>query len=157
MGSLIHVYTYVSSYSQTGFTNFRCQTGVQPEIFKSRGDFLKLGHFDKHFVRNKEKGPAGKNFSVFFPTLKTTFWMEYLTRKMDTIRIFFPKSGHVSRFSKKGGEFSPYPYSCVPDKIVFRNCSSTSSYLFSVWRKYSFIFVLQILAMKQPLTGALII
>ena len=34
---------------------------------------MKLGHFDKHFIRNKGKGPADKTFSVFFPTLKTTF------------------------------------------------------------------------------------
>ena len=83
---------YLSNYSQTGFTNFRCQTGAQPETFKSRGGFMKLRHFDKHVVRNTTKGPAGKNVSVFFlVTLKTTFSMEYLTQKMDIIRVFFSK------------------------------------------------------------------
>ena len=42
--------------------------GVQPEIFQSRGGFMKLGHFDKHFVKNpRKKGPAGGNFGVFSP------------------------------------------------------------------------------------------
>ena len=26
--------------------------GVQPEIFQGSGDFLELGHLDKHFVKN---------------------------------------------------------------------------------------------------------
>ena len=26
--------------------------GVQPEIFQGSGGFVKLGHFDKHFVKN---------------------------------------------------------------------------------------------------------
>ena len=41
---------------------------VQLEIFQGRGGFVKLGHFDKHFVKNsRKKGPAGKNFRVFSP------------------------------------------------------------------------------------------
>ena len=43
------------------------KTGALSEIFQSRGGFIKLGHFDKYFVRNKEKGPVGKNVGVFFP------------------------------------------------------------------------------------------
>ena len=40
--------------------------GAQPEIFQGSGGFIKLGHFDKHFVKNtQKKGPAGKNFGVF--------------------------------------------------------------------------------------------
>ena len=41
-------------------------TGAQPEIFKGRGGFLELGHFNKPFVKNKrEKGPVGKNLGFF--------------------------------------------------------------------------------------------
>ena len=37
------------------------QAGVQPEIFQGRGNFVKLGHFDKHFVKSSRKErPAGK-------------------------------------------------------------------------------------------------
>ena len=56
-------------------------SGAQPDIFQGRGGFVKLGHFDKHFVKNsRKKGPAGK-ISEFFllDTLKTTFWMVNLS------------------------------------------------------------------------------
>ena len=52
--------------SQTVFTNFRSKPGAQPEIFQSRGGSVGLLHFDKHFIRNTEKGPIGNNFGVFF-------------------------------------------------------------------------------------------
>ena len=43
-------------------------TGIQPKVFQSRGGFVKLGHFDKHFVKNsRKKGSAGENFGVFSP------------------------------------------------------------------------------------------
>ena len=36
-------------------------TGARPEIFQGRGGFVKLGHFNKHFVKNsRKKEPAGK-------------------------------------------------------------------------------------------------
>ena len=57
------------SLTETGLN-----TGMQPEIFQGREGFVKLGHFDKHFVKNsRQKGPAGK-ISEFFllDTLKTT-------------------------------------------------------------------------------------
>ena len=39
--------------------------GAQPEIFQGRGCFVKLGHFDKHFIKkSRKKGPAGKTFGV---------------------------------------------------------------------------------------------
>ena len=42
-------------------------TGAQPEISQGRGGFMKLGHSDKHFVKNsRKKGPVGKNVEVFF-------------------------------------------------------------------------------------------
>ena len=61
----LHFHLY--SYSQTDFVNCRCQTRAQPEIFKSWGSFMKLEHFDEHFVRNTGKGSADKDFGVFFP------------------------------------------------------------------------------------------
>ena len=33
---------------------FLCLSGAQPEIFQDRGGF-ELGHFDKHFVKNRRK------------------------------------------------------------------------------------------------------
>ena len=40
--------------------------GAQPEIFQGRGGFVKLGHFNKHFVKNtRKKGAAGKIFGVY--------------------------------------------------------------------------------------------
>ena len=49
--------------------------GAQPEIFLSRGGFMKLGHFDKHFVKkSRKKAPQGKSLEFFLSdTLKTTF------------------------------------------------------------------------------------
>ena len=42
--------------------------GAQPEIFQDRGDFVELGHFNKHFVKNtRKKDPAGKKFEDFSP------------------------------------------------------------------------------------------
>ena len=35
-------------------------TGTQPGIFQDKGGFVELGHFDKHFVKNKgKKTPLG--------------------------------------------------------------------------------------------------
>ena len=63
---------------------------MQPEIFQGRGGFVELGHFHKHFAKNARKDLVGKHF--FLPdTVKTTFWMENLTQKIDTIRAFFSK------------------------------------------------------------------
>ena len=40
--------------------------GAQPEIFQGREGFMKLGHFDKHFIKKvKKKGHAGNTFGVF--------------------------------------------------------------------------------------------
>ena len=40
--------------------------GAQPEIFQGRGGFVKLGHFDKHFVKNSRKRAAQGKFLSFF-------------------------------------------------------------------------------------------
>ena len=55
-----------------------CKTaGAQPEIFQSRWGFVKLGHFDKHFIKkSRKKAPRGKILEFFLlDTLKSTFWM----------------------------------------------------------------------------------
>ena len=44
--------------------------GAQQEIFQDRRGVLKLGHFNKTFVKNarKKKDPAGKTFGAFSAT-----------------------------------------------------------------------------------------
>ena len=75
-------------------------TGAQPEIFQGRGGFVKLGHFDKLFVKNQKKAPQGKILELFLlDTLKTTFWMEDSTQEWTQLGLFSPKSGHFFRFS----------------------------------------------------------
>ena len=37
---------------------------------------------------------------------------------MDTVRAFFPKSGHFFRFSERKGEVSPLLPSCVPVSVA---------------------------------------
>ena len=41
--------------------------GAQPEIVQGREGFMKLRHFDKHFVENSRKRSRRENFGVFFP------------------------------------------------------------------------------------------
>ena len=55
--------------------------GAQPDIFQGRGGLVKLGHSEKHFVKNsRKKGLAGKTLKFFLlDTVKTTFWMVNLT------------------------------------------------------------------------------
>ena len=65
----------------------RCRT----RIFSGQGRFC--GIF-----------PAGPFFMLFLlDTLKTTFWMEYLTQRRTLSESFSAKSGHFFLFSKKGG------------------------------------------------------
>ena len=41
-------------------------TGAQPELFQDRGGFVKLGHSDKHVVKNSTKNvPQGKILQFF--------------------------------------------------------------------------------------------
>ena len=49
--------------------------GAQPDIFQSRGGFVKLGHSGKHFVKNpRKKVSQGKILKVLLlDTRKTTF------------------------------------------------------------------------------------
>ena len=59
----------------TGINKPNERTGAQPDIFQGRGGFVKLGHFDTHFIKNSiRKGPAGKIWEFFLlDTLKTIF------------------------------------------------------------------------------------
>ena len=55
---------------------------MQPEIFQDKGSFVELENFDKQFVKNTKKGPAGKNFGfVFLDNPETTFSMKNLTKR----------------------------------------------------------------------------
>ena len=66
--------------------------GAQPEIFQGRGGFVKLGHFNKHFVKNtRKKGAAGKIFGVY--------------------QGLFSKIRHFFDFQKIAGRASPLPTS----------------------------------------------
>ena len=49
------------------YSCFPMKTGAQPGIFQGRGYFVKLGHFEKHFLKKvRKKGPAGKKFGFLF-------------------------------------------------------------------------------------------
>ena len=93
------------------------RTGVQPDFFQERKDFVELGHFDKYFVNNAGKeAPSGKILEFFLlDTLKTTFWMENLTQRWIQSGPFYSKSGYFCRFWKKGkGGLPLFPLSCAP-------------------------------------------
>ena len=49
--------------------------GAQPKIFLGRGGFVKLGHFDKHFLKKSgKKAPQGKILEFFLvETFETAF------------------------------------------------------------------------------------
>ena len=81
-------------------------TGAQSEIFVGREGFVKLGHFDKHFVKNSRKkiAPQGKIFFLL-NTLKTTFWVVNLTSG-------WTQSGHFSLIFRKEQE-TPPPFPLV--------------------------------------------
>ena len=53
--------------------------GAQPEIFHGRGagGGVKLGHFNKNFVKNtRKKGLKGKHFGVFFSQMLLKLYFE---------------------------------------------------------------------------------
>ena len=83
--------------------------GAQSEIFKSKGGFVELGHFNETFFKNaRKKDPQGKILELFLlETLKTTFWMEDLTPGWAQLVSFFLKSVHFFDFWKKLKEASP--------------------------------------------------
>ena len=79
--------------------------GAQPEIRK----FVKLGHFNKNFVKNSIKeSPVGK-ISEFFLHLNDKFNL-----RMDTIRTFFSKIRAIFLIFKKGQGRPPLPAPPLP-------------------------------------------
>ena len=99
----------VCIYAENLQENTQGEAGSQPEIFQGRGGFVELGHFDKFFVKNtREKSPQRKILELLLlDSLKSTFWMEDSTQGW-TMTVYFPKSRHFFRFSKKAGE------ACIP-------------------------------------------
>ena len=77
--------------------------------FHGRGGFVKIGHLNKHFLKNTRKeDPTGKIFVFFLlDTLKTTFGTENLTQRRTQSGPLFPKSGHFFYFQKRAGEAPP--------------------------------------------------
>ena len=93
------------------YSCFSMKTGAQPEIFQGRGYFVKLGHFEKHFLKNvKKKGPAGKKFGFFLPRYSQNYILNgKFNLRMDTIRAFFSKIRALFYFQKTAGEAPPSP------------------------------------------------
>ena len=47
---------------------YHIHAGEQPKIVQGKRGFLKLGHFDTHFLKkSRMKGPAAINFGAFCP------------------------------------------------------------------------------------------
>ena len=85
-------------------------SGDQLVIFQSRGDFVKLGHFDKFFFKNtREKLPQGKILELFLlDTLKIRFWLEDSIQRWTEFGPFFENQGTFFDFRKRTGEVSLY-------------------------------------------------
>ena len=68
-------------------------------------------HWQKFCKRQEKKGPAGKILEFFLlDTLKTIFWMEYLTQRWTHYLNFFPQNqGTFFDFQIRAGEASPSP------------------------------------------------
>ena len=81
-------------------------SGAQPEVLPGEKGFLKLGYFDKHFVKKSRK----KDFAGKQHNLETAFWMDNLTQGWTQSGPFSPKSGHSFQFLEKGrGDLSSCP------------------------------------------------
>ena len=84
--------------------------GAQPEIFQSRGDFVKLGDFDKHFVKNarkKKKNHRETFWSFFSNILLKLHFNEKFNSTMDTISATFFQIRKIFNFQKRKGETHP--------------------------------------------------
>ena len=61
---------------------------VQPESFQSRGDIVKLQHFDKHFVKRAgKKRRHRENFGSFFSQILSYILNGRFNSKMETIMV----------------------------------------------------------------------
>ena len=96
----------------------RCRCRCAPNFFSEKGsrgwEFVEIGYFDNHFVKNiRKRGPAGKYFWAFCPSYSwnfiTTFWKENLTQWWTQSRLFFPNSWNFFRLSKWAGRASSPP------------------------------------------------
>ena len=82
---------------------------AQPEIFQGKGGFVKLGHFDKHFIKKSRK----KARKIFWSFLSLRYSWNYILKgkfnpRIDTIRAFFSKIRTLFLiFKKEQGRFSP--------------------------------------------------
>ena len=57
----IYKETLAQVFSYEFCENFKNTSGAQPELFQGRGGFVKLGHFDKHFIKkSRKKAQQGK-------------------------------------------------------------------------------------------------
>ena len=70
-----------------------------------RGALVELGHFDKHFVKNKKKKPHRETFLSFFYQF---YIFTNFKPNMNTIRAF------LLVFKKDRGDLLSLPYSCAP-------------------------------------------
>ena len=116
MQYITSLYKLLSSYRDRGIQNtvkhlrwsvFQKRTMLEGRCatrnFSGGGRFVKLGHFDKHFIKNtRKRGPTRKHFLEIFllGTRKTTFWIENLTQRWTQSGPFFPKSEHIFKFQK---------------------------------------------------------
>ena len=61
-------YCQYSSSEQKSDCLYHIYAGAQSESVQGRGGFLKLRHFDKHFLKkSRMKGHAAKNMGAFCP------------------------------------------------------------------------------------------
>ena len=120
---------------------------AQPDIFQGRGGFAILGHFDKKFVKNTKKGPAGKILEFFLQdTLKNTFSMEYLIQKWKLSRPFFQKNQGTFFDFQKRQERTPHrppaasPLKCVPVHFYWNYTHKSFKFLNSELKALIFNF-----------------
>ena len=90
---------------------YRLKAGVQSDTFQGRGGFVKLGHFDKHFIKkSRKKSLRGKMFEVFFSQVLLKLYFEWQIQPRDGHNqgFFFQSKGSFFDFQKRAGEVSPF-------------------------------------------------
>ena len=70
---------------------------------------MKLGHFDKRFVKNTKNDPQGKILELFLIDTLKNYILNGRFKKMDIRALgpFFQNKGTFFDFHKKPGEASP--------------------------------------------------
>ena len=86
--------------------------GVEPEIFQGKGSFVKLEHFNKHFVKNTRKKRAFQEKTLEFFHLDALKTQKNLTQKRAKPVPFSPNQETFFWFflKSRGG----LPPSCAP-------------------------------------------